>query len=173
MRLHETLDLPLEPAAVAAMYADPRYAEIRARGLRASRTESSHTGDPAGAFTVTTVLEMPTNGVPDVARPFVGSSISVREEQTWQAPGSDGTRTGRTVMTVAGAPASMTADLRLEPDGSGTRITIDGELVAKVPLIGGRIEKAAVPYISKVLRAEERAAHEYAESAGSAGATER
>lgn len=164
MHLRETLDLPLTPAAAAAMYADPRYADIRVEALRATSAETDVTGDVDGAFTVTTVLAMSTDGVPDVARPFVGSSVSVREEQSWHAPEADGSRDGRTVLTVVGTPASMTADLRIVPVGTDrSEVTIDGDLVAKVPLLGGRIEKAAVPYVSKVLRAEERAAATYCE----------
>ena len=41
---------------------------------------------------------------------------------------------------------------------------IDGDLVAKIPLLGPRLEKAAIPYVSTVLRAEERSAKTYRES---------
>lgn len=161
MKLRETLNLPLPAGAVADMYADPRYAQVRRQTLGASSAESSLEGEPSGAFTVRTTLAMPTDRVPDMVRPFVGASVTIREEQAWSAAAADGSRTGTMTLEVAGTPAGMTAALRLTPAGQGSRVEIDGDLVAKVPLLGARLEKAAMPYVSKVLRAEERAAATY------------
>lgn len=163
MKLRETLNLPLPPRAAAAMYADPEYTEVRRKTLGAVRAESTLEGDPAsGAFTVRTELTMPTDQVPDMVRPFVGASVTIHEEQAWSATEPDGTRQGTMRLDVAGTPASLTASLRLAPSADLTSsVTIDGELVAKIPLLGPRLEKAAVPYVSKVLYAEERAATTY------------
>ena len=61
-------------------------------------------------------------------------------------------------------PAGMTGSTRLSADGdAASTLDIDGELTARVPLIGGRLEKAAVPYISSVLRVEQQAAATYRE----------
>lgn len=163
MRLDETLHLPLRPDAVAAMYADPAYAAVRAETLHAADSSSDITGDPAGAFTATTRLSLPTAGVPDIARRFVGETVTVRETQSWSAPQDGGRRTGTMDIQVEGAPASLSAQLEMMPEGEGgTLVRIAGDLVAKVPLVGGRLEKAALPYVSKILRAEERSAATYA-----------
>lgn len=161
MKLRETLHLPLSAGAAADMYADPRYAQVRRQTLRASSAESTLEGDPTGAFTVRTTLMMPTDRVPDIVRPFVGSSVTIREEQAWSAAAADGSRTGTMTLDVVGTPAGMTAALRLSPIEQGSRVEIDGDLVAKVPLLGARLEKAAMPYVSTVLRAEERSAATY------------
>jgi hypothetical protein len=164
MKLRESLQLPLSASAAAAMYADPAYPPIRQQILEATSADATVQGDPTGAFTVTTELAMPTDRVPDMARPFIGSSLTVREIQTWSAPGGDGARTGSMELTVVGTPAGVTAQLRMSPQGeSACTVEIDGDLTAKVPLVGSRLEKAALPYASKVLRAEERAAGRYRE----------
>ena len=162
MKLRETLHLPLPARAAAAMYADGQYTAIRRETLGATDASSRVDGDPSGAFTVTTELSLPTDRVPDVVRPFVGSSVTVREVQTWSAPEDDGSRTGTMRLDVVGTPAGLTAALRLRAaDEERSEVEIDGDLVAKVPLLGPRLEKAAVPYVSSVLRAEERAAAAY------------
>lgn len=161
MKLRETLALPLSPAQTAAMYADPRYAEVRRDTLRANAASSEVSGDPSEAFTVTTSLEMPTDKVPDVVRPFVGSSVTVTERQEWQAPAEDGSRRGTMVLEVVGTPAGMTADLQMQGDAGSTKVEIDGDLRARIPLLGAKLEKAALPYVSTVLRAEEKAAMSY------------
>lgn len=168
MKLHETLNLPLSADAAAAMYADQDYTVIRGETLGATRASSTADGEPSGEFTVRTELVLPTDRVPDIVRPFVGSSVTVREEQTWSAPIADGSRRGTMTLEVAGTPAGMKATITLAPGGDGScTVQIDGDLTAKVPLLGSRMEKAAVPYVSKVLRAEEKAAEKYRASQAS------
>ena len=164
MKLRETMNLPLSAREAAAMYADSDYAEIRRRTLGADAASAVVSGDPAGEFTVTTDLHLPTDRVPDIAKRFVGSSLTVRETQRWSAPAADGSRTGTMEFDVVGLPAGMQGTARLAPAGEGScTVEIDGDLTAKVPLIGARLEKAAQPYVSKVLRAEERSATTYRE----------
>lgn len=165
MKLHETLTLPLTAREAASMYADPDYTEIRRRTLGATRAESSVEGSPEGAFTVRTELSMPTDRVPDMVKPFVGSSVTIHEKQSWSAPAADGGREGTMTLEVAGTPAGLNAALRLAPSGEeASSVEIDGDLVAKIPLLGPRLEKAAIPYVSTVLRAEERSAKTYGDS---------
>lgn len=172
MKLRETLTLPLPASEAAAMYADEAYVEVRRRTLGADAASATVSGAAEGAFMVRSELSMPTDRVPDLVRPFVGSSVTVREEQQWSAPQADGARTGTMRLEVAGTPAGMTATLTLTPQGTDAcTVVIDGDLSAKVPLLGPRLEKAAVPYVSTVLRAEERAAASYREGAEGTGST--
>ncbi|GAB2547436.1 DUF2505 domain-containing protein [Brachybacterium huguangmaarense] len=165
MHLTETLSLPVSAAAAGAMYADPDYAEVRRETMGARTASARVDGDAAGAFTTTTELTMPTDRVPDMMRRFVGQTVTVRETQRWQASGPDGARDGEISFEIVGAPASMTGRTRLAPAGEdASTITIDGELVAKVPLLGRRIEQAAIPYVSEVLGLESTSAAAYARS---------
>src|SRR5699024_7781381 len=83
MRLRETLNLPLSARDVPAMYADGDYTAIRRDVLRASSAEPTVEGGSSGAFTVRTELALPTDRVPDIVRPFVGSRVTGREQQSW------------------------------------------------------------------------------------------
>ena len=166
MKLRETLHLPLPACSAAEMYADPEYAAIRRETLGANEATSHVEGDPAGSFTVTTELVLPTDRVPDIVRPFVGA-VTVKEVQSWSGPEPDGSRTGTMRLDVVGTPAGLTGTLRLAAlDQARSDVEIDGDLVAKVPLLGSKIEKAAVPYVSTVLRAEERSAAAYRDRSG-------
>lgn len=165
MKLREKMTLPLSATEAAAMYADPAYTEIRRSTLGADRADSSVYGDSAGAFTVRTELSMSTDRVPDMVRPFVGAAVTIHETQSWSAPEADGSRRGTMKLEVAGTPAGLTGALRLVPGGETTSsLEIDGDLVARIPLLGPRLEKAAVPYVSTVLRAEEQSARAYRDS---------
>jgi hypothetical protein len=58
---------------------------------------------------------------------------------------------------IPGTPLRMTGSLDLAPNGHGGTIeTVDGVLKASVPLIGGRIEKAAEPALRGAIDVEQR-----------------
>ena len=103
-------------------------------------SEVSRTGDKT-RFTSERVL--PTDDLPDIARSFVGSTLTVAEIQTWGPPAADGTRTADLQVHIKGAPMTLKGTVRLSPNGSGSIQAIEGELKVSVPLIGGKLEKAA------------------------------
>jgi hypothetical protein len=165
MQISERLTLPMTPSEVAAMYADPAYAAIRGTTLGARETHAEATEEEGGSLTVRTTLAMPTpDRLPDLVAKVVGGEITADETQAWSAPDADGARTGTMELTIRGVSAGLSARLTLAPDGdSQAVVTIEGDVSAKIPLIGKKLEKTALPYISRVLRAEERSAQAYLE----------
>ncbi|MCS6710998.1 DUF2505 domain-containing protein [Brachybacterium sp. EF45031] len=161
MELRETLTLPCSPQDAARMYADPQYATHRGAVLKARRSQAQVQGSPEGPLQVVTELELPVERAPEMARRFLGSRLVVRETQEWEAPGADGGRRGRSRVEVVGAPAVLTTNLQLSGSAEGSRIDIVGDLRAKVPLLGPKLERAALPFVGQVLRAEKRAAGDY------------
>ena len=73
----------------------------------------------------------------------------------WGRPAADGSRTGTIHIGIGDAPVAMQGGLRMRVDGRGTRIDIDGDLKARVPLVGGRIERAAEPSIRAAIDIEQ------------------
>ena len=65
-------------------------------------------------------------------------------------------RQGTVTVDVDGAPVRLAGTLRLAPDRAGTLETVAGDLKARVPIVGGRIEKAAEPAIRMAIEVEER-----------------
>ncbi|MCG7426890.1 DUF2505 domain-containing protein [Helcobacillus sp. ACRRO] len=159
--INETIEFSQSPEAVAAMYADPQYAEIRKQELTADWATAYVNGTPEAGFTTTTEFAMPTDRAPQMVQSVIGSSVTVHEAQTWEAAGADGRREGRAEITVKGTPAVVSAHYRLEPSAGGSVLTVTGELSAQVPLVGKRIEKAAEPYVAQVFGVEQRAAQRY------------
>jgi hypothetical protein len=92
---------------------------------------------------------------------MVGQTLKVTETQDWGPASDDGSRQGTVEMAVAGAPISLKGTMSLRPGGPGTVETLDSELKAKVPLIGGKIEKAAAPPIEEAIDIEGRTASEW------------
>ena len=105
---------------------------------------------------VVTQRELPADDLPDFARSIVGDKLSVTETYDWGGAGGDGSRDGTLVVEVAGAPVALRAKVRLAPAGGGTSMTINGDLKASIPLLGGRVEKAAAPAVVDAIHGEKR-----------------
>lgn len=103
---------------------------------------------------VRTERRLPSDGLPDVARSFVGEHLTVIEVVDWNGPGPDGSREGVVDIHVKGAPLTIKGTLRLEPSGAGTVEVLDADLKANVPLIGGKLERAAADPINAAIGIE-------------------
>ena len=110
---------------------------------------------PVGDRTViTTERILPSDGLPDFAKSMVGETLKVTETQDWGPASADGSRRGTVEMAVAGAPIALNGTLAIAPGGPGAVEKLDAELKARIPLIGGKIEKAAAPPIEEAIDIE-------------------
>lgn len=162
MHLNAEINYPgATPDAVFAMVTDRAFQERKcaSSGSLAYRVDVQDHGD--GTVGVTTDRTLPADEVPEFVRRFVGGTVRVVERIDWQAAGPDGAREGTIVVEIAGAPVQLTGQVSLRPFGTGTVHEVDGDLKASVPLIGGKIEKAAEPAVRAALRVEERTGREW------------
>ncbi|MGZ4660652.1 MAG: DUF2505 domain-containing protein [Arthrobacter sp.] len=120
-------------------------------------------GDVAGAFTTTSVRTLPTTRLPEIARKFVGESLTVTQLEKWDAPAADGSRQSNISMKIAGAPLDVSAVQRLVADGGNTRIELEGNVTSSVPFLGGKIAEAAEPMVGKALNIQSQQAQAWLE----------
>lgn len=161
MRITERLEYPAAPHAVFTMLTDPAFQRQKlAESGAVGGTEAQVSRDSAAdTATIRTRREMPTENLPDYAKRIVGGALSIREVYEFGAADATGARRGTVEVTVDGAPIGLkgTAALDATPSG-GSALTIDGDLKARIPLVGGKIESAAAPWVVNGMRAEERTA---------------
>ena len=153
MRLHEEIAYPAAPAAVLAVLTDPAFldAACRASGALEHSADVRSAGD---AVEVSVRRVLPTTGLPDGAARLVGSRMVLQQRTTWR-PGADGGHRGALSLTIEGAPVTLTGEVVLRPSGEGGSVqVVDADLVAKVPLFGGAVERAAAPGLAAGLRGE-------------------
>ncbi|GAB3434624.1 DUF2505 domain-containing protein [Phycicoccus ginsengisoli] len=160
MKIARTLEYAATPAEVFAVLADVAFQEAKCAATGAISFTASV--QPQGDATViTTERELPADGLPDFAKSMVGPTLKVVETQTWQAARADGSRTGTVSMSVTGAPIALKGTVALAVEGPGTVEHLDADLRASIPLVGGKIEKAAAPAIENAITIEGRTAHEW------------
>ena len=161
MHVDAEIQYDATPAQVAAMLADEAFVEAKCVAMGALKQTVLVEGDHADAFTVTYSRTMPTDDFPDSARSFVGSTVTIRQVDEWQPPAADGSREGSVSVEIVGAPVRLSGSQSLRPAGAGTVQAVDGELKASVPLLGGRLEKAAEPALRAAMRTEHRTGREW------------
>ncbi len=144
LRTHEVY--PAGPEAVLAVFTDPAFVAEKAERMSVAdhSSEVVHQGDRT---IVRSKRTLPTAEMPDIARRVVGEVLTLIEEQNWGPAKPDGSHEGTISLKVQGAPVSVVGTLKLLPSASGAVQDLDAELVAKVPLMGGAIERAAAPAI--------------------------
>lgn len=153
MQITKTFEYAAPPARVFAMLADPAFQARKCEATHPIRHSESVT--PKGDQTeLVTRRVVATDSFPDFAKSMIGAQIAITETIMWSRASVDGSRTGTISLGIGDAPIRMTGTIRMAPSAVGTRIDIDGDLKAKVPLIGSRIEKAAAPSIVDAIDTE-------------------
>jgi len=153
MKITATFDYAATPQQVFAMLTDEEFQNRKciATGALSHSVSVSAQGERT---VIVNHRDMPTDGFPDFVKSMVGASLAVTETQDWGPPGPDGGRQGTITVDLGGAPLDLVGVLSLAPAGRGSLESVDANLKAKIPLIGGRIEKAAAPAIESAINVE-------------------
>lgn len=96
-------------------------------------------------------LDVPIPGA--LKRVLGGGTLTVIHEDCWNV----NTKTGHVNMDVQGMPIDLACDMSLADDGEGCVYTYLWDIRAKVPLIGGKLEKTMVADLEKKMPAETEA----------------
>jgi hypothetical protein len=160
MKIAKTLEYAADPTSVFAVLSDPAFQEAKCAATAAIRY-TANVASRSDRTVITTERVLPSDGLPDFAKNLIGDTLTVTETQDWGPAAADGSREGKVEMAVAGTPISLTGTLSLAADGTGSVERLDSELKAKLPLIGGKIEKAAAPPIEAAIAIEHRTAQEW------------
>ena len=118
-------------------------------------------GPTTAAFTTQTVRTLPTTRMPDIVKNFIGTTLTVTQNESWSAPASDGSRTNTIKLTVAKAPVDVTALQKLTVAGGSTVVELSGTVTSAVPFLGAKIASAAEPVIGRALNLQATLAQEW------------
>ena len=150
-----------DPGRVFAMLTDRAFQERKCAETGSLAYEVEITPTPDGGARIATTRTLPTDQVPEFVRRFVGGEVRVREHVLWGPADGAAERSGTVEVEIGGAPVRLAAQVRLAGVGDDVVETIDGELKASVPLIGGKIEKSAEPAIRAAIRVEEHTGRDW------------
>jgi hypothetical protein len=157
---------PAAPDRVYEMLIDPAFQEkvCLATGAldHSVDVEPARAADGAdGGATITTTRKLPAEGLPDFVRTFVGETLDVMRVDHWGPKDPDGSRRGTIVVEIHGTPVRLTGTITMRAAGEGTVEDVEGDLKAAVPLLGGKIERAAEPAIRAAVSKEQEIGGEW------------
>ena len=153
MKISATFDYAATPQHVFAMLADADFQARKclATGALGHAVSVRAQGDRT---VIVSSRDLPTDNFPDFVKSFVGATLAVTETQDWGPADPNGARQGRLTVDLDGVSMDLAGTLSLAPAGRGSVESVDGDLKARIPLLGGKIERAAAPAIESAMRAE-------------------
>lgn len=154
-----TLSAPVQ--RVTDVFADEEFARHASFTVGGELKSFEISGATTGAFTTKSVRTLPTTRMPDIARKFVGSALTVTQEESWTAPDADGARVNTIKLSVAGAPLDVTAVQKLTAADGATLVELTGEVTSAIPFLGAKIASAAEPVIGRALNLQATLAQQW------------
>jgi Protein of unknown function (DUF2505) len=115
------------------------YWLARLATLNGSTALESLTVDDDQTVRVATAQDLGRDLLPGIVAKFYRRDLKVRHTETWTPSGDDQLR-GEISVAVFGAPGSGSGDALVAPTQSGSRLTVNGTVEFKVPLVGGTVE---------------------------------
>ncbi len=153
MQISSRAEFPADPTAVFGMLTTQGFLEDVAKASGATDHRCSVQG-------TTTVSERSLPS-PEMAKKFVGSTITVHEEVTWGDAAADGSRSGQVRLTVPGQPFLLNGTVTLKPGGAGSVVDLNGDLKVSIPLLGKKLEEASAPAILEGFKVQENVGRDW------------
>jgi len=118
------------------MFADKSYHSRKLEGLGIPKHEILECSKQGNAFRIKIQFALPIQA-PGMVKKMVSADTKVTQEEEWDtARGS-----GRISVSTHGMPVEMTCQATASDDARGCLLTNDWTIVARIPLIGGSLEK--------------------------------
>ncbi|PID53183.1 MAG: hypothetical protein CSB46_09580 [Micrococcales bacterium] len=141
---------PVGPDRLAELFADEEFVRTTNERMRAQNVQIQIADEPSGAFTVSVQRGQSMEHVPEPLRRFAPHGIQLSQVERWEAPAKDGSRSGSVQVGLEGIPVSFDGKMTLRQAGAnGSELGLFGDLVARIPLFGGAVERAARPAVTQ------------------------
>jgi Protein of unknown function (DUF2505) len=131
-------DSPATVQQVYSAFSDEDYWLARLATLNGSTALESLIVDDDQTVRVATTQDLGRDLLPGLVAKFYRRDLKVRHTETWRP--IDGQLRGKINVAVSGAPGSGSGTALVAPTQNGSRLTFEGSVEFKVPLVGGTIE---------------------------------
>jgi hypothetical protein len=159
MELKLSASYDATPEEVFAIVTDATFREQACEKTKALSYDVQVT-ESGGDTIVRVSREMPANDVPDIARKFVGQTLTLVQTETWHAAAADGSRRADVVGEISNTPVTLKGTASISGDGQAVQ-AIDLDVKVAVPLIGKKMEPFVVDAIRSGLQKEHELARDW------------
>ncbi|MEV6712225.1 DUF2505 domain-containing protein [Lentzea sp. NPDC051208] len=91
---------------------------------------------------------VPAEHVPSAVKAALGGDLVIQRTETWAAGA------GTVEVTVNGVPGRLEGAFTVLDNGSGSKVTLSGEVKVSIPFLGGKIEKLIAEQVAVLLDKE-------------------
>jgi hypothetical protein len=146
---------PASSAVVLRMFTDRDFhtRKLDAMGLKNYQVLEQSMEGPEFRIKIRRKVPMQ---APSIVKKFVPAESTVVNEETWNTK----TKTGRVLVDAVGMPLEVSCTTRMRDEGKACVVDFDWIIHARIPLVGGTLEKFVVSDM------ERRAAEETAVAVG-------
>ena len=159
MELKLSASYDATPEEVFAIVTDATFREQACEKTKALSYDVQVT-ESGGDTIVRVSREMPSDDVPDIARKFVGQTLTMVQTETWHAAAADGSRRADVVGEISNTPVTLKGTASISGDGQAVQ-AIDLDVKVAVPLIGKKMEPFVVDAIRSGLQKEHELARDW------------
>jgi hypothetical protein len=153
MELKLSASYDATPEEVFAIVTDATFREQACEKTKALSYAVEVT-ESGGDTIVKVEREMPSDDVPDIARKFVGQTLTVVQTETWHPAKADGSREADVRGEISNTPVTLKGTAQITAAGASTVQSIELDVKVAVPLIGKKIEPFVVDAIRSGLQKE-------------------
>ena len=142
-------------AAVHAAFTSEQYWRDRLAavgGPNAELREATKNAD--GSFKVVLVQAIAEKYLPSLVTKIRRGDLKIDRTESWGPLTGDKAR-GHFEVSVQGAPGTISGDIEIAADGSGSVFRVDGSVTVNIPLIGARAEEAIAEQLKRLLTKED------------------
>jgi hypothetical protein len=91
---------------------------------------------------------VPAEHVPSAVKAVLGGDLVIQRTETWAAG------VGTVEVAVSNVPGRLEGSFTLLDNGSGSKLTLSGEIKVSIPFVGGKIEKLIAEQVAVLLDKE-------------------
>lgn len=155
MELKLSASYDATPEEVFAIVTDATFREQACEKTKALSYDVDVT-ESGGDTVVRVRREMPSADVPDIARKFVGETLTVVQTETWHPANPDGSRDADVAGEISNTPVTLKGTATITAQAAATVQAIELDIKVAIPLIGKKIE----PFVVDAIRAGLQKEHE-------------
>ncbi|WP_179953782.1 DUF2505 domain-containing protein [Lentzea guizhouensis] len=91
---------------------------------------------------------MPAEHLPSVAKAALGGDLVIQRMENWAAGA------GTVEVTIGSVPGRLDGAFTITDNGSGSKLTLTGEVKVSIPLMGGKLEKMIAEQVAVLIDKE-------------------
>lgn len=103
---------------------------------------------------------VPAEHLPSIAKSLLGGDLVIQRTENWAAAA------GTVEVTINGVPGRLEGAFTITGNGSGSKLTLTGEVKVSIPLMGGKLEKLIAEQVTVLLDKESEFTSEWLANRG-------